>query len=92
MKALSNSELAQKLNIKIGETKTFYFENLVTWNGKYGAPYKLKGVVITERETGKTSVAYEYQFEYEDKILTRWLEWNQVPATIKKQAQKELGL
>ena len=92
MKALTNSELAKSLNVKVGETKTFYFENIVTCAGRYGGKYELQGVVITERETGKTSVAYEYQFEYEGKTLTRWLEWNQVPASIKKQAQKELGL
>lgn len=92
MKALTNSELAKSLNVKVGETKTFYFENIVTWVGRYGGGYNLKGVVITERETEKTSVAYEYDFEYEGKMLTRWLEWNQVPAAIKKQAQIELGL
>ena len=92
MKALTNSELAKALNINAGETKTFYFKNLVTCAGRYGGKYELQGVVITERETEKTSVAYEYQFEYEGKTLTRWLEWNQVPASIKKQAQKELGL
>ena len=92
MKALTNSELAKSLNVKVGETKTFYFENLVTWVGPYGGKYELQGVVITERETEKTSAAYEYQYEYKGETLTRWLEWNQVPAAIKKQAQKELGL
>ncbi len=92
MKALTNSELAKSLNVKVGETKKFYFKNLVTWAGRYGGKYELQGVVITERETEKTSAAYEYQFEYEGKTLTRWLEWNQVPAAIKKQAQIELGL
>lgn len=92
MKALTNSELAKSLNVKVGETKKFYFKNLITCTGRYGGSYNLKGVVITEREKGKTSVAYEYDFEYEDKKLTRWIEWNQVPATVKKQAQIELGL
>ena len=92
MKALTNSELAQSLNVKAGETKTFYFKNIVTCAGRYGGKYELQGVKITERETEKTSAVYEYQFEYNGETLTRWLEWNQVPATIKKQAQKELGL
>jgi hypothetical protein len=92
MKALTNSELAQSLNVKAGETKTFYFKNIVTCAGRYGGKYELQGVKITERETEKTSAVYEYQFEYNDETLTRWLEWNQVPAEIKKQAQKELGL
>ena len=91
MKALTNSELAQSLNVKNGETKTFYFKNVITWCGPY-SKYELQGVKITERETEKTSVAYEYQFEYKGETLTRWLEWNQVPAIVKKQAQKELGL
>ena len=88
MKALTNSELAKALNVKIGETKTFYFKNIVAWVGTYGNKYELQGVKITERETEKTSAAYEYKYE----TLTRWLEWNQVPASVKKQAQKELGL
>ena len=92
MKAFTNSELAKSLNVKVGETKKFYFKNLITWTGRYGGSYNLKGVVITEREKGKTSVAYEYDFEHEDKILTRLIEWNQVPAAVKKQAQIELGL
>lgn len=92
MKALTNSELAKSLNVKVGEIKKFYFKNLITWTGRYGGSYNLKGVVITEREKGKTSVSYEYDFEYEDKILTRLVEWNQVPAVVKKQAQIELGL
>ena len=92
MKAFTNSELAKSLNVKVGETKKFYFKNLVTWAGIYGGSYNFKGVVITERKEGKTSVAYEYDFEYEDKRLTRLIEWNQAPATVKKQAQIELGL
>ena len=92
MKALTNSELAQSLNVKVGEIKTFYFENLIIWTGRYGSKYELRGVKIEERATGKTSAAYEYKFEYKGEILTRWLEWNEVPAAIKKQAQKELGL
>ena len=92
MKAKTNSELAKALNVQVGETKTFYFENIVTWQGRYGFIYNLKGVVITERATEKTSVAYEYEYEYKDEMLTRWLEWNQVPSVIKKQAQKQLGL
>ena len=92
MKALTNSELAKSLNVKVGETKKFYFKNLVTWASKYGGNYNLKGVVITEKESEKTSVVYEYDFEHESKRLTRWLEWNQVPATVKKQAQIELGI
>ena len=92
MKALTNSELAKKLNVKVGETKTLYFENIVTWNGSYNCTYNFKGVKITERETEKTSVAYEYDFEYKGEKLTRWLEWNQAPAIVKKQVQKELGL
>ena len=92
MKALTNSELAQSLNVKTGETKTFYFKNIVTYAGRYGGKYELQGVKITERETEKTSAVYEYQFEYNGETLTRCLEWNQVPAEIKKQAQKELGL
>ena len=92
MKALTNSELAKSLNVKVGETKKFYFKNLVAWTGIYGGSYNFKGVVITERKEGKTSVSYEYDFEHEDKILTRLIEWNQVPAAVKKQAQIELGL
>ena len=92
MKALTNSELSKSLNVRVGETKKFYFKNLITWAGRYGGTYNFKGVVITEREKGKTSVAYEYDFEHEDKILSRWIEWNQVPARVKKQAQIELGL
>lgn len=92
MKALTNSELAKSLNVKVGETKKFYFENLVTWASRYGGSYNLKGVVITEREKGKTSVAFEYDFKYKGTTITRWLEWNQVPATVKKQAQIELRL
>lgn len=92
MKALTNSELAKILNVKVGETKTFYFENTVTWVGPYGSVYNFKGIRITERDTEKTSAAYEYEYEYKGEMLTRWLEWNQANAATKKEAQKQLGL
>lgn len=48
---------------------------------------------ITERENDKTSAAFIYDFEMSTgKIENRFIEWNQVPAAIKKQAQKELKL
>ena len=93
MKALTNSELAKALNINAGETKSLFFENNVFCPGRYISGYNFKGVKITERENEKTSAAFIYDFEMSTgKIEDRFIEWNQVPASIKKQAQKELGL
>jgi len=93
MKTLTNSELAKALNINAGETKSLFFENNVFYTGRYNSGYNFKGVKITERENEKTSAAFIYDFELSTgKIEDRFLDWNQVPAAIKKQAQKELGL
>lgn len=93
MKALTNSELAQSLNVKVGETKSLFFENNVFCPGRYISGYIFKGMKITERENEKTSTTFIYDFEMSTgKIEDRFIEWNQVPAAIKKQAQKELGL
>ena len=93
MKALTNSELAKALNINAGETKSLFFENNIFYPGRYITAYIFKGLIITERENEKTSVAFIYDFEMSTgKIEDRFIEWNQVHASIKKQAQKELGL
>lgn len=93
MKTLTNSELAKALNINAGDTKILFFENKIFYTGKYNSGYNFKGVKITERENNKTSVAFIYDFEISTgKIEDRFIEWNQVPAEIKKQTQKKLGL
>lgn len=93
MKALTNSELAQALNVNAGETKIFYFENSIFCPGRYILGYNFNGVKITERENEKTSVAFIYDFEVSSgKIEDRFIEWNQVPALVKKQAMKELNI
>lgn len=93
MKALTNSELAQSLNVKYGETKTFYFKNKIFCPGRYISGYNFNGVKITERSNEKTSVAFIYDFTMSSgKIEDRFIEWNQVNANIKKKAQDELGL
>lgn len=63
MKALTNSEIAIKLNITVESgKKIILFSNLLELTTKRGYKINAYGIEITENKNGKTSVDLKYKF------------------------------
>jgi hypothetical protein len=91
MKAMSQSEIAKMLNVVSNETKDFDLRAIVkcVMSPKYMASYTIDcfGIIITEKESGKTELLVKYYTENKE---VRKMNWSQFKASEKIKIQENI--
>ena len=94
MKALTNSEIAQKLNIVngMGNIRIELPEFVIVTNNYCKAKYQIHAVEIEEKKHGKTCVVLKYNSTYNNKTIEAGIYYDQFSAKDRKEILKQLGI